>query len=300
MAVANTITYATQFEDVLQDRLDKPQTWKEMCDVTYSNTRVISSSWISTDLPAVATVTRGTGHALQAFTESANLLTISTGRDLGILVDWGDYYQSPWTKQAELFDRIGALLNEFIESDVLAQHASWIDFDGASIGGSAGNITVSAANIDDIIRGVKRGIRAASGQALMAQNGVGFVWRPADFEILEAFVQANGWSTADQALKEGTMEGLRYMGCDHYFSNSHTSGHLFAGVKKAQRLGILKGTYGRAFNIEFPAADSNTFFSGVALYGRVDIGHLTPASTVKTAGTLGTGGEGILFDINVA
>lgn len=288
MAVANTITYETLYEDVLQDRLDHPQTWKEMCDVTVTNTRVISSSYMSTT-PSVQTVTRGTAVAAQTFAETAETLTISTGRDLGLIVDLADLAQSPWTKPAELFDRIGALLNEYIESAVLARHASWTDFDNASIGGSAGNITVSASNIDDIIRGVKREIREANGQMLMNMNGVGFVWRAADFELLEAFVQANGFATADKALKEGTVEGLQYMGCDHYFSNDHTSGHVFAGVKKIERLGILKGTYGQAHTIDFPAGDSNTFFSGKAFYSRVDIGHLTP-----------TAHAGLVFDITVA
>lgn len=287
MAVSNTITYETQFEDVLQDRLDHPTTWKEMCDVMVTDTRVTSTSYW-TD-PSVTTVTRGTGLALQAQTETAETLTISTGRDLGLYLDWGDYYQSPWTKPAELFDRIGALLNEYIETAVLGQHASWTDFDNASIGGSAGNITVSAANIDDIIRGVKREIREANGQSMMNQYGVGFVWRAADFEILEAFVQANGFATADEALKAGTVEGLHYLGVDHYWSNDHTANHVFAGVKKIQRLGILRGTYGRAHTIEFPAADSNMFFSGLAFYSRVDVGHLTP-----------TAHAGLVFDVAVA
>lgn len=288
MSVANTITYQTVFDDALQDRLDHPQTWKEMCNVEMTNDRVISSSYMSTT-PSVQSVTRGTGHAAQLFAETAQSLTISTGRDLGLVVDLADEAQSPWTKPAELFDRIGALLNEFIESDVLAQHASWTDFDNASIGGAAGNISVSASNIDDIIRGVKREIREANGQAMMNRFGVGFVWRVADFELLEAFVQANGFATADQALKEGTVEGLRYMGCDHMFSNEHTAGHVFAGVKKIQRLGILQKVYGRAFTIPFPAADSNTFFSGTGYYSRVDIGHLTPAAHA-----------GIVFDVLVA
>lgn len=288
MAVANTITYETQYEDALQDRLDHPQTWKEMCDVTITNTKVISSSYMSTT-PSVQSVTRGTGTSLQVFAETAETLDITTGKDLGVVVDHADLYQSPWTKGVELFNRIGALLNEYIESQVLAQHASWTNFDNASIGGVAGNITVSASNIDDIIRGVKREIREANGQMLMNQNGVGFVWRAADFELLEAFVQANGFTTADQALREGTVEGLHYLGVDHYWSNDHTSGHVFASVKKIQRLGILRGTYGRAHTIEFPAADSNMFFSGTAFYSRVDIGHLVP-----------TAHAGLTFDVLVA
>ena len=288
MAYANTITYETTFDDVLQDRLDHPTTWKEMCDVMISDVRVFSTSYMSTT-PSVQAVTRGTGHAMQTFVETAETLTISTGRDLGLFVDWADLAQSPWTKPAELFDRIGALLNEYIESAVLAQHASWTNFDNASLGGAAGNITVAASNIDDIIRGIKREIREANGQSLMNTNGVGFVWRAADFEILEAFTQSNGTMTADEYLKNGTVEGLHYLGCDHYWSNEHAAGHVFAGVKKIQKLGILRGTYGRAHTIDFPAGDSNSYLSGRSFYSRVDIGHLTP-----------TAHAGLVFDINVA
>lgn len=291
MAVANTITYGTLYEDVLQDRLDHPTTWKEMCNIEISDTRIISSSYWSTT-PSVQTVTRGTGHSMQTFAETADTLTISTGRDLGLFVDWGDLAQSPWTKPAEIFDRIGALLNEYVESAVLARHASWTDFGLSSIGGGGAattTITVSATNIDDIIRGIKREVREANGQFLMNQNGVGFIWRAADFEYLEAFVQANGFMTADQALKEGTVEGIRYLGADHYWSNDHTANHVFAGVKKIERLGILRGTYGRAHTIEFPAGDSNTYLSGVSYYSRIDIGHLTPSAH-----------SGIVFDVNVA
>ena len=275
----------------MQDRLDRPQTWKEMCKVTYTDDQVIRSSYMSTT-PAVQTVTRGTGVVPQTFAETSETLTISTGRDLGVIVDWADFYQSPWTSKAELFDRIGHLLNEYIETNVLARHASWTDFGSSDIGGTGGStttITVSALNIDDIIRGVKREIREANGQMFMSMNGVGFVWRAADFELLEAFAQANGFATADTALKEGTVEGLHYLGGDHYWSNDHAANHVFAGVKKIERLGILRSMYGRAYTIEFPAADTNNFASGVAFYSRVDVGNLTPSAHST-----------IVFDVNVA
>lgn len=289
--MANTITYETLFEDVLQDRLDRPTSWKETCDVIYTPTRAISSSYMSTT-PAVQSVTRGTAFTLQDFGETADTLTISTGRDVPIYVDWADLSQSPWTKPMEIFDRIGALLNEFIETNVLAQHASWTDIGntgGGAVGLTATTLTVSATNIDDIIRGVKREIRAANGQFFMNQSGVFNVWRPADFELLEAFAQANGFASADKFLGEGTVEGLHYLGSDHYWTNDNAANHLFAGVKKTHRLGILQGTYGKAHTIEFPAGGSNNNLSGVAYYSRVDIGHLIPSAHST-----------IIFDINVA
>ena len=155
-----------------------------------SDQRTINSSHMSTT-PSAQTVTRYTGFDITstAYVETNNTLTLSTGRDVGFTVDWGDLAQSPWTKPAELFDRIGAILNEFIESHWLADHASWTDFGTSSIGGGGAAtdaITVSASNIDDIIRGVKREIRENNAWNLATQKGICFVWRPADFEYLEA------------------------------------------------------------------------------------------------------------------
>ena len=98
----------------------------------------------------------------------------------------------------------------------------------------------------------------------------------------------NGFVTADQALKEGTVEGLRYLGVDHYWSNDHTANHLFAGVKRVEKTGILRSTYGRSHVIEFPAGSTNNNLSGVAWYSRVDVGVLTPRGHSTT-----------VFDVNV-
>ena len=292
MAINQTITYDTEYEDELQDRLDHPTTWKEMCDVKMTNTQVISTSyWSSDPSPGTGAGNRDTAREGQTFTETAETLTITTNRYVNLIVDHADLFQSPWTKGVEICNRIGAILNEFIETEVLVQHGQWTDFGTASIGAggtSSSQITVSASNIDDIIRGVKRLIRVSNGQSQMNAKGVGFVWRPEDFEILEAFIQANGFMTADQALNEGTVEGLHYLGADHYWSNDHAANHLMAGVKKTQRLGILKGTFGRAHTIDFPAGDSNTFFAGTAFYSQVDIGLLHP-----------TAHDALTYDINV-
>ena len=75
----------------------------------------------------------------------------------------------------------------------------------------------------------------------------------------------------------------------NYWKNDFAANRLMAGVKKIQRLGILKKTYGRAHTIEFPAGDTNTYLSGTSYYSRVDIGHLTP-----------TAHAGLVFALNVA
>src|SRR3990167_6375037 len=279
--MSNTITYSQDFEDILQERLDHPQVWKEVLNVTYSNERIINSSYESTQA-AVQTGTRGTGITFQDYAQTNNTLTISTYQELGEFVDWADLAQYPWTVLAEKFARIGTKLNEAIEAAALARHASWTNFGAGDLAGtSAGDtaqITVSASNIDDIIRAVKRTIRVNNGASLMNSNGVCFVWIPQDFEFLEAFDQANGFTTADEALRNGTDFGLKYFGAQHYWSNDYTANHLFAGVKKIERIGILKATYGRAHTIDFPAAASASThnLSGVAAYSRVDYGGLTP------------------------
>jgi hypothetical protein len=180
------------------------------------------------------------------------------------------------------------LINEYLETDMLANHAMFTDFDNSSIGGAAGNITVSAANIDDIIRGIKREIREANGTSLMNKNGVFIIWRAADFEILEAYVQANGFSTADDALKNGTVEGFKYLGVSHYVSNLHTSGHLFAGVKNVFHLGILRDTYGQIIRDEEPATADGPL-SGIGIVARIDWEFVAWNNT-----------KAVLFDVLVA
>ena len=189
--MANTITYDTLFESVLQERLARPTNWKEICDVTYSDSQVIRSSYISTTggWAAVGTVTRGDGETATDITETSETLTISTGRFVSVFVDWADLYQSPWTKPAEAFKRGGQRLNEFTETDVLDDHASWRNLGGSGgawTDNTATTLAVSASNVDDLIRLVRQVIRAQNGQDIAAENGIFHVWDPASFNFLEA------------------------------------------------------------------------------------------------------------------
>lgn len=292
--MGNTITYETLYESMLQERLARPQNWKELCDVTYTDTRVISTSYDSDTggFPTVSTVTRGTAFSFSDMVETAESLTISTGRDLPVFVDLADLAQSPWTKPMEIFKRIGQRLNEFIEVDFLDDHASWTNIGTSSIGGggtTTTQITVSAANVDDIIRAIRTAVRAANGQNLMTEKGIGFAWSPANFEFLEAFAQANGFESADESLQNGLAAQVKYLGAFHYITNDNAANHMFAGVRQLHRIGILRGTYGKAHTIPFPAGSSNNNLSGTAFYSRIDDGTLAPTTYVP-----------ILFDINVA
>ena len=202
--MANTVVYTTDYETTLQHRLARPQTWKEVCDVIYTDIRTINTAYMST-VPTVQTVTRGTVFNPVDFALTAETLTISTGRDMPVFVDFADLAQTGYNTQMEIAEVQGDLLNEFIETNVLAQHASWTnigDSGGVVTSGVTTTLTVTATNVDDIIRGVKRIARVANGQSKMRSNGVFIVWRPADFELLEAYVQANGFRMADMALQD--------------------------------------------------------------------------------------------------
>ena len=279
--MANTITYESLFEKELQERLARPQNWREVCSVEMTNTRVINSQSISTagDWAAVATLTRGTAFDPTDVAQSADTLTISTARHCTTYFDFGDLAQSPWTNEREIFKRAGQRLGEFVETDVLAQHASWRDI--GLVGGvwTDNNATagaVTASNVDDLARLTRRVIREQNGASMLAEKGAFAVVSPATFEFVEAFAQANGFGSADEALKKGLAPQVHYLGLDWYVSNDNAADHAFAGVKKVQRLGILKGTFGKMHKFPGIAGTSGGIQSGIAYHSRVDVGHLTP------------------------
>jgi len=282
----NTIIYAEDWAIKAQERLEEPNKWKEVCKVEYTNTRVMHNPYF-TD-PTVQTTARGSAYTHQAVTLSDESITINEIAILPEQIDRADLAQTTYAKQMELASRQAVLLDEAIETAMLAAHASWTDFDNSSIGGGAGQITVSATNIDDIIRAMKREVREANGENLANRSGMFIIWRSADFELLEAFVQANGFSTADGALKDGTSQGFKYMGVEHYSSNKHTANHLFGGVKKAFHLGIVKDTYGQVVIDEEPATDGGAL-SAIAVVMRVDYEFKAWANVVP-----------VLYDISVA
>ena len=123
----------------------------------------------------------------------------------------------------------------------------------------------------------------------MQQNGTFTVWRPSDFEYLEAFVQANGYMEADKGLRNGVNQGLYYMGMNHYWSNEHTANHLFGGVRKINHLGICRSTYGQPQFIPNPPGSAGGVLSGLGIHNRVDM-QFEAWEVIKT----------LLFDLAVA
>ena len=279
------IIYKEEFETKLQERLSAPQVWKEVCKVDYTNTRVLHNPYLTDS--TVGSGTRGSAYTSTAVATVDDTLTISTYKYSAQHIDEADLAQKTFTDFMEIADNMAVVLNEAIESAMLAEHAQWTNFDNASIGGSAGNITVSVSNVDDIIRGVKTAIRTAGGGDVMARNGAFIVWREADFEKVEALASSQGFNTADDALKNGIKQGFMYGGVEHYSSSKHTSGHVFGGVKKSFHLGIVQATYGKMKEIVNPVVSGGQI-SGLGLESRIDYAFKAWAKTTP-----------VLFDILV-
>ena len=282
------ITYKEEFETKLQERLSENNKWKEVCKVIYTNANTLHNPYL-TDA-TVATGTRGTGYTSVAVATTDDTVVISDFKISAMHIDRADLAQKTFSDWMEIADNMAIKLNEAIETAMLAAHAQWTNFDNASIGGAAGNITVSESNIDDIITGMQREIREANGDALMERDGTFIIWRAADFEKVQKYAAAQGFSTADDVLKNGIKQGFRYLGVEHYSSNKHTAGHVFGGVKKALTVGIVKSTYGLMTEIMNPYdVVSAAQISGVGLESRVDYKFKAFANMVP-----------VLFDILVA
>lgn len=261
------IVYAEDWAVKLQERLSEFVKWKDFMDVTYTTTRVINTPYKTDATPTGLTPYSAYSPETPAFTNES--LTINVPRVVAEYIDRADLVQSTYMTQMDTADKQGVLVNEDIEELIYLQHGLVTNFDNTAIGGSAGNITVSSSNIDDIIRAMKREISEAKGDALAERKGMFIVWRPADFELLEAFMQANGFSTADAALTGGAKGGVNYMGVTHYKSNLLVANHLLGGVKKVFALGILSTTYGQIMVNEKDPLN----ISGISVVSRYDLGY---------------------------
>lgn len=284
----NTIIYAEEWAVTLQERLSEDTLWKQICRVTMTDTKVLHNPYM--DDAVVQAGSRGVGYTHQAVVEHDDSITIDTFNILPQLIDRADLAQSTYASQMELADSQGVLLDETIETAMLAAHVQFTNFGdtgGGVLGLTATPITVSATNIDDIIRGIKREIRKAKGQRLLKRFGGFIVWRPEDFELLEAFAQANGFSVADFALQNGTDQGFFFMGMYHYSSVFYTAGHVFAGVKNLFNVGICQSTYGQVVVDSEPATTGGAV-SGIAVVSRIDFKYKAWNKTVP-----------VLFDVNV-
>lgn len=280
------IVVSEQFETRLQERLTNPSLWKEVCKVTYTDIGTLHNPYL-TDATQY-TGTRGTGYTSVAVATTDQDVSITDYIGSAEHIDRADLAQKSFSDWMEVADNMATVLDEGMETAMLAEHAQFTNFDNASIGGPAGNITVAITNIKKIISGMKREIRKAKGKKLANRNGMFIIWREADFELVELLASSEGFNTADDALKNGIKQGFMYMGVEHYSSTFHTSGHVFGGVKKAFHVGVVKSTYGLVTEVVNPVV-GGAQISGVGLETRIDSKFKAWAKMVP-----------VLFDILVA
>ena len=239
--------------------------------------------------------TRGTAYSHSDFTLTNDTLTVSAQDIVSVFLDRADAAQQKFVGALEAGRRQGDLINERVEDLFLAQHAGWTNFGSDGAGGFglfAVTITVTVANIDSITRAIKREIIIAKGSKIARRNGIAIVWRPADFEKLEESMASQGYTFADQALRDGIMDadgqGKYAFGVYHYVSESHTANHVFAGVRKIQQIGLLKSTYGRIY-YNPNAVNADGPLSGESHEARLDYGFNPKAGLTA-----------LLFDVNVS
>jgi hypothetical protein len=279
-------SYKEQWTETLQEELDAPCIWKDICKVTYTDIKILHNPYYTA--PTISTGTRGCPNTPAVTTITDDDTTIDTYSYVYQIIDRADAAQLGGYAQASYFGRQqGILVNETLEAAVWAgAFAGGTDMGTETFTNTAGAsaITVSTTNIDEIVSAVKREIREAGGETIAKREGIFICWTPADFEILEKVMQANGFNLADYFLKNGTEQGAFWNGVYHYSSNFLTATHVVGGVKKGIHLGILKSTYGQLVTIQDPGE-----ISGFGYKTRVDY-------KVKVWNKM----SGLIFDINVA
>ena len=281
--MANTIKFQEEWATKLQDRLAIPQNWKEVADVLYTDTQIYEFPFVGTaSESALQTgLTRGNTYTFQDITMSTETLTIGTFDIISELLDRADEAQSKYAKRMERAKLQGDKINERLErimQTLFAGATNLGDNGSGGVGLASTQFAVSATNIDDIIRGIIENIHTAKGTKQYLANG-GFVeWRPTDWTFLMAFMQANGYQFADNALNSGNknLMGKELMGLYHYLTDSNAN-HIACGVRKIAKIGILNATYGKIYVTEDPAGASGGNISGIGVNSRLDYGTLLPA-----------------------
>ena len=266
MSIIPSLAYETK----LQERLSAPTVWKEVCNVKYTDTGILRNPYLTDS--TVSSGTRGTGYTSVAIATTDDTVSITDYDYSAQHIDDADLAQKSFSDFMEIADNMGTVLNEKMETSMLAEHAQWTNLDNASIGGAAGNITVSISNIKNIVAAMKTAIRTAGGGDMLSRNGGFIIWREADYEKVELLASSEGFNTADTVLNDGISQvngGFKYLGIWHYSSSKHASGHVFGGVKKAFMVGVVKSTYGRMKTIVNPVV-SGAQISGVGLESRID------------------------------
>ena len=265
----------------LRKRINKPSIWKDILEVKISDVRTFVRGALTTEGTPIAHV-RGTAYTYQDMTIQQDTGTINQSRIIPLFVDWADLAQQSYVDQMKVAELQGKLLDEAIEALVYANHSSFTDFGVTDLADGdeddSSQIAISVTNIDNLVRQVRRKVRENNGSDFMAENGIFFSWTASEFAMLEEFAQANGFTLADLALKNGIPEekAFKYFGSYHYMTTQQTANHRFAGVRKLGTIGLLRSTWGVPYFNPDPAGPSSgagtQSLSGLGIVTRADYG----------------------------
>lgn len=138
-------------------------------------------------------LTRGNTYTFQDITMSTETLSIATFDIISELLDRADEAQSKYAKRMDRAKLQGDKINERLErimQTLFATATNLGDNGSGGVGLASTAFTVSATNVDDIIRGVIEQIHTAKGTKQYLANGGFIEWRPSDWTFLMAFMQA--------------------------------------------------------------------------------------------------------------
>lgn len=166
-------------------------------------------------------------------------MTISDYIDQEAHIDDADLAVKTFSDFMEIADRMGTILNEGMETEMLSRTRSMDKLRQRKyLEVLQKHYCCSYKHQENHYFNEKREIREAGGEDLMNRNGAFIVWRAGDVEVVGVLASSEGFNTADDALKNGIKQGFRYMGVEHYSSNKHAY-DVLGGVKKAFMCGII-------------------------------------------------------------
>ena len=136
MAIIPSIAY----EAKLQERLNAPMVWKEICNVKYTDTGILRNPYL-TDA-TVSTGTRGSGYTSVASVTTDDTVSITDYVYSAQHIDDADLAQKSFSDFMEIADNMGTMLNEKVETNMLLEHAQWTnlgDVGGGVLGAGSSN-----------------------------------------------------------------------------------------------------------------------------------------------------------------
>ncbi len=265
----------------MRKRINKPTIWRDILEVKISNVATFVRGALTTE-GTPASHARGTAYTYQDMTVAQDTGSINQSRIIPLFIDWADIAQQSYVDQMKVAELQGRLLDEAIEALTYANHSSFTDFGVTDLADGADDdttqIAISVTNIDNLVRQVRRKVRENNGSEFMAQNGIHFCWTASEFAMLEEFAQANGFTLADLALKNGIPEekAFKYFGSYHYMTTQQTANHRFAGVRKLGTIGLLRATWGVPYFNPDPSGVASgggtNSLSGLGIVTRADYG----------------------------